>query len=416
MVRQTFGHRPVLALISIVAIATGCDRPSNSDARGSWVVEREERGDTALVRTLSGSVWGDTMQLVPELSIGVMEGSPNQMFGRIASLDVDVEGRLLVLDAHAREVRVFSRAGEHLVSFGGHGGGPGEFQSADFLRATPDGSVVVRDQAAARFSIFDSDGRYLASWPRGTGYGTNAPFFVDGHGQVTNPSLTDRLLVYHIDGSPPDTIPIPGVGYEAPRLEVVVPGGTAWYGIPFMPGEAWTIARDGRVVTGVSNAYSIDVLHADGRVLRIERRVEPVPVAEGEANQARDQVTRNIRRANDPSWRWRGPDIPATKPLFRALQTGVDGTIWVFREGLSREEPNLDWDPERPTTGDETRWVAPVVADVFDSDGRFLGPVKFPGAVTWAYPHPVLSQESIWAATIHEAGFPQVVRYRLEPN
>lgn len=406
----------MLVLLLVGGIATSCDRVGYADATGPWVFEQERRGDTTIVRTISGSVWGDTMQLVPEVGIGVMDGSPAEVFGRIASLDLDGRGRLLVLDAHAREVRVFSGAGEHLASFGGHGGGPGEFQSADFLRATPDGHVVVRDQAAARFSVFDSDGNYLGGWPRATGFGTNAPFYVDGHGRVINPSLTDRLLVYGLDGTPPDTIPIPGVGYEAPRLEVVVSGGTAWYDIPFMPGESWTIARDGRIVTGVSNLYAVDLRDPNGPVLRIERRVEPVPVTDGEASQARDQVTRSIRASNDPNWRWRGPDIPATKPMFQDLRAGLDGTVWVFREGLSNEEPNPNWDPGQPMMGAQTLWVAPVIADVFDSDGRYLGPVEIPRNVAWAYPHPVLSKEMVWAATIHEAGFPQVVRYDIQPK
>jgi len=408
---------PAITLFTVGLISGGCGAYTEADVRGPWMAEHEQRGDTAVVRTLYGSVWGDTMRLVPEVAIGVLDGPPEEIFGIIISLDVDTAGRLLVLDGQALEVRIYSGTGEHRLSFGRRGSGPGEFQGADQLRATADGRIVVRDQPAGRFSVFSGAGEYLDGRLRASNltYYTNHLFYLDGAGRVVNPSLIGHLVVYDTDGRSADTIPVPTTGYRAQRLEVAVQGGQATYSIPFMPEEHWTMTRDGSLLIGVSDSYSVERRNPDGSVLRIERRVEPAPVTKEEAEQARDRLTQAIRRTS-PDWRWQGAEIPSTKPFFRGLQAGRDGTIWVFRDGPAIEEPNPQWDPAQPASGAEMRRRTTFVADVYDADGRFLGPVTIPESMSWLFPHPVLSQDRVWAATIHEAGHPQVVRFRVRPD
>lgn len=45
-------------------------------------VTRTTIGDTTIVRTDGPGMWGDSVQLVEELSIGVLEGDPNTSSGR----------------------------------------------------------------------------------------------------------------------------------------------------------------------------------------------------------------------------------------------------------------------------------------------------------------------------------------------
>lgn len=91
----------------------------------------------------------------------------------------------------------------------------------------------------------------------------------------------------------------------------------------------------------------------------------------------------------------------------------------VIRSTPASEEDDPNWDPERPDVEFPTAWVAPLVADVFDEEGRYLGPVKFPSgdrvsrfglALSSA-----LARDHLWLAVTNEMGFPQVVRFRLEP-
>lgn len=404
-----------ITLVAVGMVTGGCGTSPEADVGSTWMAEHERRGNTTVVRTVSGSVWGDTMHLVPEVAIGVLDGPPEEVLGVVISLDVDTAGQLLVLDAQALEVRIYSENGEHRLSFGRRGGGPGEFQGADQLRATADGRIIVRDQPAQRFSVFSGAGEYLGGWRWPVNYYTNDLFYLDVHGRVVNPSLRDQLVVYDAEGRSTDTIPVPTTGYRAPQLEVAVRGGQATYSIPFVPNEHWAMARNGSLLIGVSDRYAVERRDPDGSVLRIERYVEPAPVTKDEADQAKERITQAILRTS-PEWRWQGQGIPSTKPFFRSLQAGTDGTIWVFRDGPTIEEPNPQWDPAQPASGPETRRRTILVADVYDADGRFLGPVTIPESVSWLFPHPVLSQDRVWAATIHEDGHPQVVRFRIQRN
>jgi len=270
---------------------------------------------------------------------------------------------------------------------------------------------VVRDQPS-RFSVFSSEGEYLGGWRLDSGYGTNTPFFLDGQGGILNPTFRDRLVQYALDGTPGDTVPVPTRGFTPPRLEISTPGGTAWYSVPFMPAEHWTITTGGQTVFGISDRYRIE-RWSRTTVLRIGRVVDPVPVEREEAARHREGITRNIRQANDPAWEWQGPDIPSTKPFFTALLGGIDGSIWVIRPTQGTERENPQWDPSREETGPRTIWVQPVVADVFDAEGRYLGPVRIPENVG-LWPTAVVSAERLWTTMYHHMGFPQVARFRLE--
>jgi hypothetical protein len=410
-------HRPIIISLLIRCLAApvlsgGCVSADQGGIAGDWVAEREQRGDTAVIRTVAGSVWGDTMVLVPDLAIGELEGRSPYVFGRLSGLDVDSDGRIIVLDAQAREMRIFSAEGEHLKTIGREGDGPGEFRRPDHLRVTSDGRMVVRDQAA-RFAVFSAEGRYLAGWPRASGFSTGAPFFLDAQDRVVNPSLSDRLVVYDLSGRATDTLPIPSRGFSPPQLNVVMTHGRASYSILYMPEEHWSVTRDGRFLFGTSDRYAVERWEGDGRVTRIERAAQAVPVDEAEAARAREQITRAIHRTNDPNWRWRGPDVPSTKPWFRNLLAGLDGTLWVFRELPSIEEKNPEWDPDQPQRGFPTVWRRPVIADVFEENGRYLGPVKIPHSLNWIYPPAVVSRDRVWAVAMHELVYPQVVRFRI---
>ncbi|HYV98148.1 MAG TPA: 6-bladed beta-propeller, partial [Gemmatimonadaceae bacterium] len=162
-------------------------------------VERTRAGDTSIVRTLSGSVWRDTMTLVSDAAIGKPDGPDAYVFGYVRAIDVDSAGRVYVLDLQAHEVRVFSKSGEHLRSFGRRGQGPGEFEVPSALHVLPDGRVMVRDRNM-RMSLFAQNGTYLSGWLLNTGFGAGESFFVTADGRVLNPTFMDRLVWYDAAG------------------------------------------------------------------------------------------------------------------------------------------------------------------------------------------------------------------------
>jgi hypothetical protein len=177
-----------------------------------------------VVRTLEGSVWGDSATLAPELAVGELDGDPAYMFGQIRDLDVMEDGSVVVVDQQAHQVRIFTAEGRHARSFGQAGDGPGEFSRPDHVRVMPDGRILVRD-APSRFSLFSSEGEYVGGWPLQAGFYPNAPFFVDREGRVLNPTHSDRLVWYGPEEERLYTIPPPSRGFTVPRLEVEMAGG-----------------------------------------------------------------------------------------------------------------------------------------------------------------------------------------------
>lgn len=401
------------AILLLVCTVAGCGSDSREDVRAPLQTERSERGDTTVVRTVHGSVWGDSMSLVADLSIGELDGDDPYILGSIRGIEVDSEGRIFVVDRQAREVRVFSADGEHLRTIGRAGDGPGEFRTPDHVRLTRDGRIVVRD-APARFSVFSRDGEYLDGWLLRAGFSTSAPFYLDAHDRVLNPSLSGRLVWYDLDGTSGDTVPVPTLGYESPRLRVEAGGGVASYSIPFTPSESWAMTREGSILFGMNERYVLERTDTDGTVLRIEREVEPVPVSTDEALWARERLLQAIR-SNAPDWRWEGPEIPAHKPAYGSVIPGMDGTIWVMRRTPGIEEANPDYDPRQQGSGSARMWREEVIADVFDAEGLYLGPVRFPAELTFLA-QPIVSADFVIGAVTHSDGYPQVIRYRLVPG
>jgi hypothetical protein len=417
---------PVLlvALGQVAGCGTG---PEVGGVQGEWVADEERRGDTLIVRSTSGSVWGDTMRLVPELTIGELDGEDPYVFGRLLAVARDGHGRVFVTDGQAREVRVFDPEGVFLRTIGRTGGGPGEYTRPDALGIAPGGELVVRDQQGGRFLVYSPEGDHLRSWPMGGAFSTTALFYIDADGHVLNPDIrrgvqagnpgVGTLVRYDVGtGEPLDTLPMPTAGTEPPQLESEVRsnGNVMRFrsAVPFHPAGVWSMTADGAVLLGPGDPYVVDRMEPDGTVLRIERRVDPVPVQPAEAGWSRENVARGFR-SQDPSWRWVGPDIPDVKPAYQWIGAGVDGTIWVLRHTPGVQGENPAWSPESEADVPRMRWVEPPVADVFDARGRYLGPVRLPEGFDSRRPS-VLSLDGPLLVVPHELGYDQLVRYRLE--
>ncbi len=418
-------HRTLFISIIATPLAACAAEPGPAGA-GPQVVT-ETRGDTTVVRTLSGSVWGADARLVPELSIGKMEGPDELLFGRIASIAVDDEGRIHVLDGQALNVRVFDPTGAYIETLGGPGEGPGELSSAESVVLLADGRVAVDDQFGRRVQLYRAGRGETEAWPYSAGIvivPSQHQLYADRHGRtfVVVPQFSSvgdfvRYVIVPLDshGVPQDTLLPPGGDFEPPsvELELVMGAGRAQtisQPVPLTARRYWTLNPDGRFVSGVSTAYRIDMQRDDG-VLRIERAYEPVAVSEAERSYHRERQTRALR-VTQPDWEWNGPPIPETKPPFRGLVAGRDGRIWVRLWTEASPEENEDHDPGNPRSEPVT-WPSRLRYDVFEPDGTYLGAVNPPEGFA-DYPQPVFDGDDVWAVTRDALGIERVVRFRIE--
>ncbi len=403
------------ALLSAAFAACGV---GTETARGPQVVT-DRIGDTVVVRTLSGSVWGSDATLVPELSIGEMDGPDEYLFGRIGSIAVDDDHNIYVFDQQAREVRIFDARGGYLRTLGGPGQGPGELQQPEAMALLPDRRIVVRDPGNARLQVYGPDEESLEEWPYTTAFYSNRPLWTDNQGRVyvaardASGSIVfgrGLLAVFDPDGTPRDTVAPPHGDFEAETVTGETgDGARATYGVPFAPRAIWAVHPSGRFVSGISSSYAIDLEVADG-VLRIERAYEPARVFPREADHARDRTERGIGMTV-PGWRWDGPSIRDTKPPFTGFYPGRDGRIWVQVSTEAQEVENEDHDPDSPFSTPFV-WRSPLRFDVFEPDGTYLGAVNPPEDFS-SSPFPVFDGDDVWAVSRDDLGIQRVVRYRI---
>lgn len=143
-------RRPQLtALVCTLVIGPAGCQPDISTEAG--VVERDSAGvrivESATPAWNEASAWrlGDA----PALEIGaVTTTNPAYELSRVASATRLSDGRIVVLEGQSSEIRVFGPDGTHLLTAGGQGGGPGEFNFASRLFALAGGHAHGRGPPA----------------------------------------------------------------------------------------------------------------------------------------------------------------------------------------------------------------------------------------------------------------------------
>jgi hypothetical protein len=98
-----------------------------------------------------------------ELTLGSTGGDPLTMFGELISYTADDEGNIYILDWRAKIVKKFDPDGNHMLTFGGAGQGPGEFSSPVQIRLLPEGHLIVFEGESQKFSVFKCNGEYVKS-------------------------------------------------------------------------------------------------------------------------------------------------------------------------------------------------------------------------------------------------------------
>ena len=416
----------IAALAAALAACSGsADAPANE-----WRAVYDTIGDTVLVRTESGSTWGRDAELVADLTIGQFEGPDEYVFGRVRSLAVASDGSIYAFDSHAKELRKYAPDGTYVATFGRQGGGPGEYEEPDGgLAILPDGRIVLRDPANARLSVYTPEGEYLDGWRIQGGLHTSRRLYTDTAGNLYTMlrlNVEDEtsdwrygLIRYGPDGVPGDTLKPPDYDYEGPEIQASGRDdehrGTMSAWVPFTPRVIWAFSPLGYLVAGLPKRYAIDLLLAPDTILRIERGDwQPVPVKAEEKAEHERIETAGMRQL-DPGWRWNGPPIPDSKPPYERFFIGDDSRIWVL---LYQEAQRIDIDEgfaeeDEPGRVPELTWIEPVVFDLFEPDGRYLGMVRAPDGFS-IYPTPVARSDTIWAVVEDELDVPYIVRFHIE--
>ena len=397
--------RSVLSVAAAALTATAC---ADAQAGSGWttIVDTLPSGTVHVVNTPPANE-APSWQLHEELRIGSVDGEGPTTFGEIKALVVDSTGRIIVLESQAQEVRVFEADGQHFATYGGKGGGPGEFESAFGLMQATNGLLYVPDQRNARMSVLSVDSGFLRSYPLTLlrwGYIWDGVMRHDDH--ILVPSLvfeTRRGLVriYSPDLTQVDSVlmPEPAVVNQSDP-----PGAFAWSSadeqvsgytrVPFFATGAGFLDKFGMgwASTPGDPAYRIHRMTLSGdTTLRVETRRSPLPVTVPERDSAMNAIYEGLKEYGVT--RLDASKIPPYKPTVLGLFTDDGGALWV-----------------QTSSPDSLRRY-----DVYSPGGEYRGSVVSSlNAVS--YLQPVVRGDEFYAVVLDELDVPYVVRARIHRN
>ena len=366
--------RALGAVFCLLTTFPGCSGESGPGV-AEWVAEWDTVGDTVIVHTISGSVWGEPREMEVVLSIGVLDGDEELMFGSLRQMVVDDEGGIYAFDGQAPALRYFDAAGTYVGTVGRDGAGPGEYQNfAAGLAIRSDGKIVLLDPQNTRINVYEPDGTHFAHWPVQGGFFSRQGLVVDAE---------DHTYVQILTGTFASDEPLP-TGYlhlspEGETIDTVFPPRfsnephVATINV-FGPSKIMGMSPAGHLIVGMNDDYRFDIRSPDGPVVRVERDYEPVALlSEEKADWQAVYDWFENRQFGDVG------SLPDYKPPYAEFLSAQDGRIWVRRrvEGY-KEEDDEEPPPEDSSSPPEVNWEERAVYDVFELDGTYLGEVRFP--------------------------------------
>jgi hypothetical protein len=368
-------------------------------------------------------------RLVPGVTFGRRGGAaPEYLIGSVRDVAVAPNGSVYVLDnpdaAGAYTLRQFDPNGRFSRTVGRVGQGPGEFNNPRSIWV--DDSGVLHVYSARRVERYDSTGRSLGgvTLTIASTTATSETLLVDTAGTIwilinvlprgvaPGRGAIDELLQGYqrlfSSGGAVDTVLRPGPDGRPARSRAPA-------AVPFAPRFHSELSPHGHFVTGFSGSYTINLQRTvpdQGGVISIRRGHAPVRVHPEEFN---DWNAPGGGRGNAPSPPGNpgaSGDTPRVKPAFDDIRIGLDGRIWVSIPAVAQMNSAADAAALSGSAYARARWPTPLLFDLFEANGTYVGRVRFPAELSTAARF-VARGDRIWVALVDAAGEPVIQQYRV---
>jgi len=378
----------VLIVLASVAFITACREDPNPPETPPPATQLRDSAGILITENPpphEGSSLGWEIGPDPTVTIGAAEGEAPYLLHRVRRAATLSDGRIVVADGASNEVRVFDPDGVHLLSWGGEGEGPGEFDALSGVARWRGDSVAAWNAHTDRgLSIFDGEGNLSRKLSLGT-EPNRTRIAVLRTGKV----LRDFWIR-------PD--PGPGTIFAHSRFDILDgDGGIAaalgthpttahfrwdYEGMALMgdvvfSGSVVTAAWGDLAVVSPNHDYEIRAYATDGtlsRIVRVDRPLTPATrsllmldfedLMRHQATWLPEEALRDERER--VGGYYDVMPVPETLPAFDTVMADALDHLWV------REYPLPGRDFRWPREIPHTRWL------VFDPGGRVLGFVEAP--------------------------------------
>ncbi len=331
----------------------------------------QEVRDSVGVRIVenSGPSWRDAegwrVSETPVVQIGAIDGVPELLFSRVASIVIGTNGDIVVADGGSGQVRTFDSNGRFRGSYGSSGEGPGEFMSLSWVGECLGGQLLAYDVRLGRITKVGS--APAETWHLGGG----AIGLPPRHVQCSDAGVVGMLRI------PPMGVPKPGPMRGLARIEFFgsnfesvateeVPGEGRYFMagnlFPRPLGRRTVLAASGHsFVLGTQDASEVTFYDGLGVVQRIVRWSDTNLAVRADDI---DSYVNGLLAAASPDraagiqTMYRDHEFPAHLPAFGRIILDEMGTLWVEKT----KRPGVSTNSWR----------------VFSSAGVFLGSVDFP--------------------------------------
>ena len=407
------------------------------------------RSDT-VVRVAGTPTHAGVARLVEEVSIGVLDGAEEYVFGDIAEVAIGSDGSIYVFDRQVPALRQYDVRGKYVRTLGRKGQGPGEYLKGGGLAVHPDGRVMLWDTGTWRINVYSPAGGSIASWSTPSGasgsasLSTSRALVIDSAGVVWyRRTIFDRQrpggprtewVRFDRAGVPLDTVAEPAFSVVPRMLSATNGPATTTGNVPFEPRTLSALSPRGYFVTGYPDRYAFEMLvppsgaasprrwRAGDPVVSVRRSdAKALPVSRAQRDTARRSIEERMRRV-DPAWSWSGPPIPETHPFYTRLVPALDGRIWVslladpmpvlgsISTSIGGGSGGATGGPPPPRVpSPPTLSTTPMLYDVFEPSGAYLGRVEIPPRVVLG----AQRGDQVWGVAYNDDDVAFLKRYRI---
>lgn len=377
----------------LAIVLAGCDPPPPTSGTNGWLGTIDTISGIPHVRNPERGIWSEDerWRIVEELRIGRMDGESPDAFGQVVAIGVSPSGAIHVVDGLSQEIRVFDSEGRYERTIGRKGAGPGELQNAYGLAWDARGHLWVTDYGNSRYVVFDEQHDpqlhltrpftgILLPWLGGFG---DDGFFYDVR-PTALPDGSARFTYLRIDSVGQVTDSLPPIDRE-PGPNLVTPSLHA-----ILPRSMFRFDPAGYLWLGETGEYRLIQRALDGDTVRvIEREYTPRTVTSREREAIQTEAAEM-----PPEFRSLLPAIPSVKAAFERIHVGLGNLLFVQMLGGPEEQGSL--------------------FDVFDPEGRYLGPAASDVTFLANRALPVFLEDLVYGVTTDSLGVDHVVRARIE--